>query len=839
MVCQLEIKVWYVFLLSIGTLGLISCSQLAFWSSASEEEIRQAEEYLIETIDALMETDPAEDPDRYYRSRAAFERAFAAYLITTGKQDRSMVHIEYKGTSIIIPVRRIEYYDDHVEVLLTDTVSTIWQSVGPVFRGDIVDIKVLQKNKNIFIATLFSDSLVVFSINDPESTPLVFNFPSDNKRDIRSQVSAGLIEGDNKKLYFITTHLYTAFMLDIIDSNQYPVEFEYPIPIEPVAGRPYFSYDDNDRSNVFAVRYMTDDERTIILDNRGILHLKSNDDDSIIWRSERPWGNRLFRVNDNRFAVAHPDDNVFVLFEVQSNRIDVKGVSPRFHGRVGAVARIILADREGYLVSITTEKHQADRYSQLHFVPQDIIRWRASEAITQPIFPDYDAHFVAVDNIDTIFEVAYIERDIPHIAWYNIYETLLRYNSAGELRYNLAASITSDTLKQVWTIHLRPEVRFSDGTYISAEAVRDSWKRNFEECGKNACTLHWLSESIDEIQIVDNHTFRIHLDRSLPNFPEHLTAPCFQIAKGSVESRWLIGTGPYIITGTDRARSPGRISSRRNLFYHGGLPLVEEITFIDRRTHIIDYLTGRVDAGAIVRHPRVIDFFRGIDDLKELKAGNAAIYFLALNPGTSRLRSIDLRRRIIETFERQAVLTVVTEAHSEIAASFFNTTDIHEREVRKDYTSPGGNSLRIYYALLDPVAEQIAQRLAVRLRQVGISAQSPIGLSLERMKQIRIDGRYDILIDSFIPRFLSPAYNMYDLLQRGYLFDEQLQEMAEGLLLSEDGEKVAKIEHYFEEQCYLYTLIRTSFHAFVPQKLNDVEYSSILTLDLSRAWFPK
>jgi len=826
-----------LFLLCFGTLGLISCSQLMFWKSVSKEEIRQAEEYLVETIDALVEIDPADDPEKYHENRVVFERALAAYLAATGKHDRSLVHIDYRGANILIPVRRIGYHDDFVEVILADTVSQMWQSVGPVFRDDIVDITVIQENESYFVATLFPDSLAAFSINDPESTLLIFNIPSDYRGDIRSQKPAGMIERDNNnKLYFITTHLNTACKLDI---NEHPVEYEYPIAISPVAGMPYFSYGHEGINNIFAVRKIADDDRTILLDNRGFLYLKSNDDDTFIWRSERSWGDRLFRVDDNRFAVSHPYENLFVLFEVQPDRIDVKGVSPRFYGSIGAVAGIVLADRKGFLVSITTGKQSVNRYSRLYFVPEDFIRWRDPEVIPQPLFPDYDSHFVVADNIGYIFDRAYIEGNLSQVAWNNIYETLMRYSSDGEPEYNLATSITSDEDRRQWTVHLKPDIRFSNGTYLSSGIVRSSWKRNFEECSKNVCPLNWLSENIENIQIVDDLTFIIYLDRSLPNFLEHLTAPCFQIAKESDTSRWPLGTGPYVITDTDRPHSPRSVSGSRNPFYHGGLPPFVEVIFIERRTNIIDYLVNRVDAGALVRNPRVVDFFGGIDDFKELKAGNRAIYFLALNPGSPRLRSGDSRDRIINAFERQAVETVVTEARSELAVSFFNKIEIHEREVRNSSTLPGENSLRMYYARQDPVAEQIAQRLAVRLQQAGISAQPPTGLSLERMRQIRINGHYDILIDSFLPGFLSTAYNMYDLLHRGFLFDEHLKQMSEELLLSEGDNNVAAIEQYLEEQRYLYTLIRTSLHAIVPRKLNDVEYPDVLVLDLSRAWFPK
>lgn len=828
-----------LFLFLIGTLGLVSCSQLMFWRSVSKEEIRNAEEQLIQRIEALLESDPEIDPGNYHDNRVAFERALAAYIAITGKRDRSIIHVDYKGANVIIPVRRIGYYDDLVEGLLADTVGTIWRNVGPVFRDEIIDITTIKRREGYVVAALFSDSIAFFPINDYKSTSSVLHFPRENIKNIRSQKPAGIIDRDSdNKYYFLTTHLDTVFKIDALDSNELAVEYEYPVALSPVAGRSYFLYNREGITHAFSVRDIADDDRTIVLDNRGFLYLKANEDESIIWRSDRSWGDRLFRLEDKKFAVSHPYDNRFMLFEVQPERIDYKGLSPRFHGRVGAITGIMLAGRNGYLASITTEKRNASRYSQLHFVPEEFVRWHDPETISQPVFPDYDSRLVIADNIGDIFDRAHIERNLSQVVWNNIYETMFRYNAIGDLEHNLAASISSDENQRQWTVQLKPDVRFSDGTYLSAEIVRDAWMRNFDVCEKKGCTLRWLSINIDDIRIIDNHTFEIHLDRALPNFPEHLTAPCFQVAKESDQGQWLIGTGPYIITDADRPQSPRSVVSIRNPFFHGGLPMFEEVIFIDRRANIIDYLVDRSDAGALLRNPRAIDFFRGIDDYREVKAKNESIYFLALNPGSPRLRSLDSRKRIVNAFERQAVVTVVTEARSELAVSFFKNPESYEKTVFPRSTLPGGNSLRIYYTRQDPVAEQIALRFAVRLQQEGIAAQSPTGLSMERLQQIRAAGQYDILIDSFLPRFSSDVYNMYDLLQRGYLFDEYLNQKADTLLVTEGDETILEIEQYLVDQRYLYTLIRTSLYAIVPRELNDIEYLDLLTLDLSRAWFP-
>lgn len=824
---------------------MASCSQLAFWKTPSNEEVAKAEEHLAQTIDVLMMLDPVHDGERYYESRARFEEALELYLLVTGKRDRTIIHLDYKGTNIIIPVRRIEHFDDQVQLMQTGTARTIWQRIGPVFQDEIVDVAVVHMNNNrVKIAALFADSLVVFSPQTRKDGLLSVGIPSHAKQNIRSRIPAGMIAPDTSvqgnRIYFLTAHSDTSFLFDMSAMADPPHEYAYPVDVRPVTGRPFFEYyNGGEFENVFGVRHIQEDSRTILLDDRGMLHVFSNGDGSHIWKSDRPWGNRLFRIDKDKFVVPHPDDNSFILFNMHPDTVVAYGASPRFHGSVGAVTYTILSGVEGYIVGITTGDRYTGWYSQLHFIPDTMMHWRDAEEVPHPLFPDYDARFTLVDNLGDIFEMPYLPGGLHHFGRNNVYETLLVHDAAGNPTYNIGSSVQADVMQQRWTITLKPGVRFSDGTLLDAEIVKDSWIRNIEECGDSACVMQWVLKDIEEIQVVDSLTLRIYLNTPRSNFKEHLTAACFHIAKESAEHRWRIGTGPYVIANTGLERAPARITYRRNPYYHHGEASLEEVTIIRQQPDIIDYVTGRNNTGALIKQPREIDFFGAIEALKDLKAFNKKIYFLALNPGSPRLSAVSARARIVRTFDRQAVLTVVTGARSEVAASFFTDIDTSIGQPEASSTSRISNTLRILYLAQDPVAEQIAQRLAVRLQHEGIPAQRPEGISRDRLKRVRLNRQYDILVDSVLPFFSTPAYNMYDLLDRGFIFDDDLAEKAGILLTSGGSARVADVEKHVAEQYYLYPLIRTSFHMVVPRKLHDVQYSGGILLDFSRAWFQK
>lgn len=824
-------------IVAFGMLGVTSCSQIAFWKPATNEEVAQAEEYLARTIDTLLTLDPAADPEQYFATRSSFEEALQQYLLVTGKADRTIVHFDYEGTNIIIPVHRLEHYDDHIQLMQTATARTLWQRIGPVFQGEIVDIAAIQIGDNkVKLAALFTDSLVVFPPDIRDDDPLRVRIPSRHIKDIRSQIPAGIMETDGSKIYFTTVHSDTSFNYNVQEKDSSLFEHEYPVYIRPVEGRPYFEYYHGEETkNIFSIKRYGEDNRTILLDDRGMLHIYSEEEGTIIYTTDRPWGNRLFKIDREKFAITHPDDNSFILFEAGGDTVFVKGASPQFHGTVSAVTHTALSGTEGYVVSVTTGNKFTGRYSQLHFIPDGMMQWRDADKVPHPLLPDYDARFILVDNLGDIFDKTNMHSDPHPLVYHNIYETLLIRDANGDLINNLASSVQPDMSEKQWTIALKPGVRFSDGTLLDAGRVKDLWNRNIKECKENICVMQWVSKNIDEIEVVDSLKLSIHLDTPLPNFRAHLTAACFQITKETDDHEWAIGTGSYMIT--DMVR--GRITTRRNPYYHRGAAFLEEFTIITRPTDVIEYVTQSDDVGAFVRQPRYIDFFGAIDALQELKAKVKKVYFLALNPDSPRLATANARSRIFNTFERQAVLTAVTEARSEIATSFFTGTNISMEQPESGSTDQTSNSLRILYLAQDPVAEQIAQRLSIRLRQENIQAHPPEGLSRERFQQARFNTQYDILIDSYLPFFSSSAYNLYDLLNRGYIYDDVLAEKANVLVTQTGDTEIAAIEEYIAGQYYLYPLIRTSFHTIIPHTLYEVVYTGSSLLNVSGAWFPQ
>src|SRR5277367_2168268 len=79
--------------------------------------------------------------------------------------------------------------------------------------------------------------------------------------------------------------------------------------------------------------------------------------------------------------------------------------------------------------------------------------------------PDYDCH--------ANFSFAFIHSVIPH------YSTLLKFSSADypKVEGDLAESWTVSPDRMTYTFHLRPDIRFHDGSRLTSEDVAASYQR--------------------------------------------------------------------------------------------------------------------------------------------------------------------------------------------------------------------------------------------------------------------------------------------------------------------------------------------------------------------------
>jgi peptide/nickel transport system substrate-binding protein len=200
-----------------------------------------------------------------------------------------------------------------------------------------------------------------------------------------------------------------------------------------------------------------------------------------------------------------------------------------------------------------------------------------------PLKRDPETLVVAMDAFTNDFDPASYFLLSSIVPSYGAYDSLMRMsgNSPTATKPWLAEQITPNKNSSVWTFALRPNVKFSDGTPLDANAVKAAYDRTLTaNLGAGSTLGHYIFHP-SQIVAKDPGTLVIDLGVSVPHF-DYLAASQYGMgivnpkavqAQGSnaAAHTWLAthsaGTGAYMVESV----TPGsQIVLTRNPYYWGG-----------------------------------------------------------------------------------------------------------------------------------------------------------------------------------------------------------------------------------------------------------------------------
>ena len=187
---------------------------------------------------------------------------------------------------------------------------------------------------------------------------------------------------------------------------------------------------------------------------------------------------------------------------------------------------------------------------------------------------------------------------------YAVYDALmLTDNKTGEVKPALAESLTT-TDRIVWTLKLRPNVKFSDGTAYDAEAVKFNWDRHNDPA--NNSTARGLIQTMKSIEVVDPLTVRVTLNAENGQFPRNVASnlawsvsPTAAKAKGKdygTTAANIVGAGPFIVK--EWTRDSKMVLTKNPNYWQPGKPYLDELEFrvlADEQQRLNSLTTGEAD----------------------------------------------------------------------------------------------------------------------------------------------------------------------------------------------------------------------------------------------------
>ncbi len=153
------------------------------------------------------------------------------------------------------------------------------------------------------------------------------------------------------------------------------------------------------------------------------------------------------------------------------------------------------------------------------------------------------------------------------------HSTLLRRNENLNIVNDLATGYTVSPDKLTWTVKIRTDTKFSDGSALTATDVAYTYKKSAESGGLTDMTV--LKDAIAQ----GDDTIVLTLKEPQSTFVNRLITLGIvpQKLHGKDYSKNPIGSGPYKMVQWDKGQ---QLIVETNPYYYGGKPSIERITFL-------------------------------------------------------------------------------------------------------------------------------------------------------------------------------------------------------------------------------------------------------------------
>ncbi len=193
---------------------------------------------------------------------------------------------------------------------------------------------------------------------------------------------------------------------------------------------------------------------------------------------------------------------------------------------------------------------------------------------------------------------------------YAIYDPLMKRNADGEFEPYLAESMEPNEDLTTWTLKLRPDVKFHDGTPLNAEALKTIFDTYLTAPTSNVANT--LAE-VTSLNVVDDLTVEYVLSETNAAFPSVLTgspgwpfSPTAAAKFGPDAGANPVGTGPFKFVSWQR--DSNLVVEKNEDYWREGLPYLDKITFRpipDEDTRLSSLQSGDIDVLQTLRQSTV------------------------------------------------------------------------------------------------------------------------------------------------------------------------------------------------------------------------------------------
>ncbi len=298
-----------------------------------------------------------------------------------------------------------------------------------------------------------------------------------------------------------------------------------------------------------------------------------------------------------------------------------------------------------------------------------------------------------------------------------VLDTLTAVNDSGAVQPALAVRWESQNADHRWQLWIRPEVRFQDGTPLTADAIAASLEGT---CAHGACP--WRMARAVGPSII------FTCDSPVPDLPELLAQTQFAIAKQDATGA-VVGTGPFRVTGF----ANGALTLVANDDCWSGRPFADTVELRSRRTIRDQWLDLSVGKTDIVEVPPELLRQAQQQHLNVLVSRPVDLLALTI-AANGALASREMRQAAALSVDRTALCNVIFQKQGEVTASLlpealsgYSFLFPSDRDLDRAHALRGGASSPALALGTDDTSaamQLVADRLALNLHEAGFNVQA-------------------------------------------------------------------------------------------------------------------
>ncbi|MCU1685629.1 MAG: dipeptide/oligopeptide transporter periplasmic protein [Amycolatopsis sp.] len=348
---------------------------------------------------------------------------------------------------------------------------------------------------------------------------------------------------------------------------------------------------------------------------------------------------------------------------------------------------------------------------------------------------------------------------IPQALLYNVYEGLVKLDSAGKIVPLLASSWTVSPDRQTYDFQLQPGVKFSNGAPFTATDVKFSLLRV-----KTDWTISIKSEMdvVDHVDVVSPTHARVVLSKPSNNWLFNLTTRVGAMFSPTGVADLVnkpVGTGPYVVASRRRGDS---IVLRENPGYWGRKPAYSTVylKYIADPTALNNaLLSNGIDVISTITAPDSIPQFQNDKRFDVIQGTTNSEVTLAMNNAKAPLNDVRVRQALTYAIDRKALLDTAWAGRGTLIGSMVPPTDPWYQDLSGVYpfdparakallAAAGQTNLSLRLRIPNlPYAVSAAQVVASQLADVGVKVNiEPLDFPAVWLKQVFTDHDYDLSI---------------------------------------------------------------------------------------------